>query len=276
MTFDFTTVCMPTANFSLQSSSAARRGAQKTLIVANIISGWCSIICGDTLDVASGNTAYAGDFVVCYGPVLFTPGTSEAVYEAEGLYLVGSAPAQFGENCNSPLVLPAANCHLARGLFRQLINMPKNFSNAELSATAYTLLCHLASADTKAGGIPPLVSAAIVEMQTHYAEVYGIEELADELQVSKGHLIRSFTNAIGMPPGRYLSGIRIQAAKRRLVEGTLSLEVIAGLCGFSSAGYLCKVFKANTGESPVAWQKRVLTNSEAPLQQDELDEQLFL
>ena len=34
-----------------------------------------------------------------------------------------------------------------------------------------------------------------------------------------------------------------------------SLEMIAGLCGFSGANYLCRVFKRETGLSPAAWRE---------------------
>ena len=31
--------------------------------------------------------------------------------------------------------------------------------------------------------------------------------------------------------------------------------MIAGLCGFSGANYLCRVFKRETGLSPAAWRE---------------------
>lgn len=34
-----------------------------------------------------------------------------------------------------------------------------------------------------------------------------------------------------------------------------NLEMIAGLCGFSGANYLCRVFKRETGLSPAAWRE---------------------
>ena len=32
------------------------------------------------------------------------------------------------------------------------------------------------------------------------------------------------------------------------------LEVVATLCGFSGANYLCRVFKKETGQSPAQWR----------------------
>ena len=58
-----------------------------------------------------------------------------------------------------------------------------------------------------------------------------------------------------MPPGRFLTSVRIEAAKLLLAEREYSLEMIAGLCGFSGANYLCRVFKRETGLSPAAWRE---------------------
>ena len=33
-----------------------------------------------------------------------------------------------------------------------------------------------------------------------------------------------------------------------------TLDVIASLCGFSGANYLCRVFKKETGQSPAQWR----------------------
>ena len=46
-----------------------------------------------------------------------------------------------------------------------------------------------------------------------------------------------------------------------LQEREYSLDMIAGLCGFSSANYLCRVFKRETGQTPAAWRD---SNAPAP------------
>lgn len=108
----------------------------------------------------------------------------------------------------------------------------------------------------EAGAGGALAWAAMGEMEAHYAEFYGVQELADGLQVSKCHLIRCFTAAVGMPPGQYLTQVRLKHVKRLLLGGEFSLEAIAGLCGFSGGNYLCKVFKKHTGLTPSAWRRQ--------------------
>ena len=57
-----------------------------------------------------------------------------------------------------------------------------------------------------------------------------------------------------IPPGRYLTKVRVEAAMRLLLHREYTLDVIASLCGFSGANYLCRVFKKETGHSPAQWR----------------------
>ena len=122
------------------------------------------------------------------------------------------------------------------------------------SQLAYALLCELADADSAASALPPLVQAAIADIRANYAGLYGVEELSERLGVSKSHLVRTFTAALGIPPGRYLTRVRVEAAQRLLLHREYTLDVVASLCGFSGANYLCRVFKKETGQSPAQWR----------------------
>ena len=95
---------------------------------------------------------------------------------------------------------------------------------------------------------------AIEDIRQNYAGLYGVEELSERLGVSKSHLVRTFTAAVGVPPGRYLTTVRVEAAMRLLLHREYTLDVIASLCGFSGANYLCRVFKKETGQSPAQWR----------------------
>ena len=122
------------------------------------------------------------------------------------------------------------------------------------SSLGYQLLCESARADAAAPSYPPLVTMAIAAMREHYAGLYGVEELSERLGVSKSHLVRTFTAAIGVPPGKYLTTVRVEAAQRLLLHREYTLDVVASLCGFSGANYLCRVFKKETGQSPAQWR----------------------
>ena len=98
---------------------------------------------------------------------------------------------------------------------------------------------------------PTLVRDAVAMIEAQYAYLYGIDELADLLEVTKHHLIRIFTASTGTPPGKYLADIRIFHAKSLLLSGEEApMEIIAGACGYSCANYFSKVFKKHTGMTP--------------------------
>ena len=91
----------------------------------------------------------------------------------------------------------------------------------------------------------------------------------------KSHLVRTFTAAMGVPPGKYLTTVRIEAAQRLLLHREYTLDVVASLCGFSGANYLCRVFKkpANPPHSGGQWPvtpRRVGLTPEESMREQEL------
>lgn len=127
---------------------------------------------------------------------------------------------------------------------------------ATASASVFTLLTHLSGTSAPpetAQSYPPLIQHAIAIMQEDFAHLYGIEDLAQRLEVSPPHLIRKFSASVGISPGQYLTQVRIHFAKRLLRSGTISLEMVAACTGFSNASYFGKVFRRITGMSPSAY-----------------------
>lgn len=154
-----------------------------------------------------------------------------------------------------PFLARGETCPAAAELMGQLAaetdDTPHSRARSQL---AFALLCELSGADSAAPALPPLVQEAMEDIRANYAGLYGVEELSERLGVSKSHLVRTFTAALGIPPGRYLTKVRVEAAMRLLLHREYTLDVIASLCGFSGANYLCRVFKKETGHSPAQWR----------------------
>lgn len=131
-------------------------------------------------------------------------------------------------------------------------------------AFCFDLLCRVCRLDESAPAVPRLAAEAIAAIRKNYASLYGVEELADTLGVSKSHLVRSFRESTGVTPGQYLTEVRLEAAKQLLRAGDLPLELVATLCGFSSANYLCRVFRARIGCTPALWRRAGGGAPEAP------------
>ena len=78
--------------------------------------------------------------------------------------------------------------------------------------------------------------------------------MSEQRGVTKSQLVRAFKQEMGVPPGKYLTNVRIEAVKALLLSDEYNLEMIAGMTGFSGANYLCRVFKREVGVSPAAWR----------------------
>ena len=149
------------------------------------------------------------------------------------------------------------SCPQAAQLMVELLHHTDPLQQTQI---AFALLCELGNADAAAPALPPLIIEAVEDIHNHYAELYGVDELSERLGVSKSHLVRSFHQAMGISPGKYLTGVRIQAAKQLLLHREYSLNVIASLCGFSGGNYLCRVFKKEVGVTPAVWRANALAH----------------
>ena len=87
-------------------------------------------------------------------------------------------------------------------------------------------------------------------------EDWPIERLAKVSHVSQAHFARSFKQAFGIPPHRYLLTRRIERAKTLLRDTELSITEIAFQTGWASLGTFGRIFRDITGESPGALRKR--------------------
>lgn len=233
--------------------------------------------------VSSGRAALAAGaepVLLAAGELLLAAGTAVEAVPAGPVHLLaagfrGAAAEAAAASLAAPLVSNCGICPLAAQLLAELAGaagpgtaqpdamMPAGavrHGTAEAGALCYRILCALAGADAAVPRLPPLVADAVLAIRQNYAGLYGVEELSDQLGVSKSHLVRVFSAAMGMGPGQYLTSVRIDAAKSLLARRDYPLEVVATLCGFSGANYLCKVFKKHTGLTPAAFRAQ---NAEA-------------
>lgn len=188
----------------------------------------------------------------------------------------GIAANEIAEHLAEVTLVGSQNCPGAPELFYRLQAGSDTLSAAQNSALSYALLCELSQATPMQKSLPPLISSALAEIHEHYSEVYGIEELARSLSVSKSHLVRTFSAEIGISPGKYLTSVRLDAAKRLLLHRQYNLETIASLCGFAGSNYFCHVFKKETGETPASFRAKTSVQSVPLPEMKEQESYLFL
>lgn len=96
-------------------------------------------------------------------------------------------------------------------------------------------------------------------------EAWPVRRLASVSGVSEAHFARSFKEAFGLPPHRYLLTRRIERAKALLRETGLPVTEIAFQIGWNSLGTFGRTFRDIAGESPGAYRQRMKAMSPAVL-----------
>ena len=99
------------------------------------------------------------------------------------------------------------------------------------------------------------VQQAIRYMREHYMENVDIGILASELGFQPAYLTRLFGKYAGVTPLKYLTGIRIQEAKRLLVDTSLPISEVGERVGYPDQFHFSKTFRKATGVNPSAFRK---------------------
>ena len=89
-------------------------------------------------------------------------------------------------------------------------------------------------------------------------EEWPVPRLARVSGVSAAHFARSFKQAFGVPPHRYLLTRRIERATALLRDTELSVTEIAFHTGWGSLGTFGRTFRDVTGASPGVVRRRAL------------------
>ena len=87
-------------------------------------------------------------------------------------------------------------------------------------------------------------------------EAWPVQRLARVSSVSEAHFARSFKEAFGVPPHRYLLTRRLERATSLLRDTDLSITEIAFQTGWNSLGTFGRTFRDVTGESPGEFRMR--------------------
>ena len=88
----------------------------------------------------------------------------------------------------------------------------------------------------------------------HLETDLALVDLANILQMSVFHFLRSFKQSTGLPPHQYVLRKRIERAKSLLVDPTISIAEVALRCGFGSQSNFTTAFRRLTNVTPGAYR----------------------
>ncbi|MFW5418291.1 GlxA family transcriptional regulator [Nocardiopsis sp. CNT-189] len=98
------------------------------------------------------------------------------------------------------------------------------------------------------------------ELQHWIAENPGadlsVEALAGRAGLSPRQFARVFAGEVGVTPGRFVEGVRLEAARRALEESSDGVAAVARACGFGTPEALRRAFVRRLGCSPAQYRER--------------------
>ncbi|PCJ52620.1 MAG: hypothetical protein COA79_23735 [Planctomycetota bacterium] len=99
--------------------------------------------------------------------------------------------------------------------------------------------------------INPLILRAKSMVQLQLGENISLEDISNQLKISKQHINRLFKQSEGVTLGEYILQQRLAKAKSLLsASSLLSIADISQLVGFQDSNYFSKFFKKRTGIKP--------------------------
>ncbi|MGH7317766.1 MAG: GlxA family transcriptional regulator, partial [Candidatus Rokuibacteriota bacterium] len=87
-------------------------------------------------------------------------------------------------------------------------------------------------------------------------EDLSVETLAQRAHLSPRQFARAFTAEVGMPPGRYVDRVRLEAARRRLEDTNDGIAATARACGYRSSEAMRRAFLRVLALSPAEYRRR--------------------
>ena len=98
-------------------------------------------------------------------------------------------------------------------------------------------------------------------LEASMARHWVLTELAEELHLAPGYLVRLFKAATGLPPMAYLAQVRAEHAAVMLLHSDEPVTGIGRAVGWPDQNYFARRFKAHYGLSATTYRKRFATQA---------------
>ena len=84
----------------------------------------------------------------------------------------------------------------------------------------------------------------------HISEKTNLDNMAEEMCLSKDHMIRIFRQSTGETPGTYITRKKIEQAELLLITTDIPVKNIAAQLGFEDVSYFIRLFRRHLGITP--------------------------
>ena len=182
-------------------------------------------------------------------------------------YLLWTGPLSMGRRgmlitTLDPEVLQDCEVHL--DALDRLRFRPLGLHRSDIISHLTLVLGHLARAVAAdrdrprepTGPTHPAVVQAMQLLESRLTHHWSLRELADQLHLSPGYLLRLFKSSTGMPPMAYLARRRVETAAGLLLHTTQPVTQIGRSVGWPDQNYFARRFKAHFGLSATTYRSR--------------------
>ncbi|MBD2862364.1 helix-turn-helix transcriptional regulator [Paenibacillus oceani] len=101
----------------------------------------------------------------------------------------------------------------------------------------------------------PIMLKASSLIQKHAFQTIDLKQIAAMLGLSPARFTQKFKADFGITPIQHLTSIRLEKAKRLLLETTLTLEQISESIGYQNGYYLNRIFRKHMNVTPATYRK---------------------
>jgi len=102
----------------------------------------------------------------------------------------------------------------------------------------------------------PEVAMAVRFVADHAAEPITVEDILEELSVSRRSLERRFRKVLGRSPSAEIRRVHVERAKTLLKQTDLPMPKVSGASGFIDAARLSKAFRRELGTTPTEYRNK--------------------
>jgi AraC family transcriptional regulator len=161
--------------------------------------------------------------------------------------------APHGHSPRDATWIPAAR--LARRCHHEL-QVPDSASDLALEALGLEMLAtFLRDAAPRGRRAPGWLLAVRDHLHACFAERIRLAELSALAGIHEVHLVRAFRRHFGVTPGAYVRELRVEHARRALLDSDTPIADLALAAGFASQAHFTRVFHRLAGATPAAYRR---------------------
>jgi AraC-like DNA-binding protein len=129
-------------------------------------------------------------------------------------------------------------------------DMIKSFVNIMTICASYLTL-----SNSVVGEKSSIAQLTMRYLSENFNKRISIADICNAIGYSKSTVLTAFKKEYSTTINTYLTELRLETAKKLLLDNEITVNEIASYCGFSDQSYFSKVFSAKYGVTPTDYRK---------------------